>query len=510
MKNTFQTIHSLHQSAEGSIVELRGWVAGRRDSKGLCFVVFRDGSGYCQCVFSQEDLGEEIFEQTKSFSLESSLIVRGSLHFDERQEGGKEIQVQSFELVGVSEEYPISKKAHGTDFLLSQRHLWLRSKRQWAIMQIRNATIFAIHKFFQEREFVQMDAPILSSNAAENSTELFATEYFDRSAFLSQSGQLYGEAMAMAQGKIYTFGPTFRAEKSKTRRHLTEFWMMEPEMAFYDLDMNMDLIEEMLRYVVNDVMDRCPEAFQVLGRNLDMLQSVNQIFPRIPYDLAVQILRSEVDVNGMTAKAYLEGEIEKEVARQKEVVLEIEEREAAANDMNSKKGVRNFNRNKADSLKNDLKQIEENLRNYPKWLESASNFIHGEDFGGSDETVLTMLYGCPIMVYRWPKAIKAFYMKVDPDYPDYAKGIDVLAPEGYGEIVGGGERETDIDYLLEQIERHDLPQNAYEWYLDLRRYGNVPHSGFGLGLERLLCWICKLDHIREAIPFPRTSQRLEP
>ena len=355
-----------------------------------------------------------------------------------------------------------------------------------------------------------MDAPILSSNAAENSTELFATEYFDRSAFLSQSGQLYGEAMAMAQGKIYTFGPTFRAEKSKTRRHLTEFWMMEPEMAFYDLDMNMDLIEEMLRYVVNDVMDRCPEAFQVLGRNLDMLQSVNQIFPRIPYDLAVQILRSEVDVNGMTAKAYLEGEIEKEVARQKEVVLEIEEREAAANDMNSKKGVRNFNRNKADSLKNDLKQIEENLRNYPKWLESASNFTHGEDFGGSDETVLTMLYGCPIMVYRWPKAIKAFYMKVDPDYPDYAKGVDVLAPEGYGEIVGGGERETDIDYLLEQIERHDLPQNAYEWYLDLRRYGNVPHSGFGLGLERLLCWICKLDHIREAIPFPRTSQRLEP
>ena len=285
---------------------------------------------------------------------------------------------------------------------------------------------------------------------------------------------------------------------------------MEPEMAFYDLDMNMDLIEEMLRYVVNDVIDRCPEAFQVLGRKLDALQSVNQIFPRIPYDLAVQVLRSEVDVNGMTAKAYLEGEIEKEVARQKEVMLEIEEREAAANDMNSKKGVRNFNRNKADSLKNDLKQIEENLRNYPKWLESASTFSHGEDFGGSDETVLTMLYGCPIMVYRWPKAIKAFYMKVDPDYPDYAKGVDVLAPEGYGEIVGGGERETDIDYLLEQIERHDLPQNAYEWYLDLRRYGNVPHSGFGLGLERLLCWICKLDHIREAIPFPRTSQRLEP
>ena len=337
MKNTFQTIHSLHQAAEGSIVELRGWVAGRRDSKGLCFVVFRDGSGYCQCVFSQDDLGEELFEQTKSFSLESSLIVRGSLHFDDRQEGGKEIQVQSFEIVGVSEEYPISKKAHGTDFLLSQRHLWLRSKRQWAIMQIRNATIFAIHKFFQEREFVQMDAPILSSNAAENSTELFATEYFDRSAFLSQSGQLYGEAMAMAQGKIYTFGPTFRAEKSKTRRHLTEFWMMEPEMAFYDLDMNMDLIEDMLRYVVNEVIGRCPEAFKVLGRDVEVLQSVNQPFPRIPYDLAVQILRSEVDVNGLTAKAYLEGAIQKDTARQEEVLQEIQEREAAANDMNSKK-----------------------------------------------------------------------------------------------------------------------------------------------------------------------------
>ena len=510
MKNTFQTIHSLEQRAEGSIVELRGWVAGRRDSKGLCFVVFRDGSGYCQCVFNQEVLGEDVFEQTKQFSLEASLIVRGSLHFDERQEGGKEIQVQSFEFVGISEEYPIAKKAHGTDFLLSQRHLWLRSKRQWAIMQIRNATIFSIHKFFQERDFVQMDAPILSSNAAENSTELFATEYFDRSAFLSQSGQLYGEAMAMAQGKIYTFGPTFRAEKSKTRRHLTEFWMMEPEMAFYDLDMNMDLIEEMLRYVVNDVVKRCPEAFRVLGRDIDPLLTVNETFPRISYDHAVQILRSELEVNGMTAKSFLEGTIEKEIQKQHKVAQEIEEREAAAMDMNTKKGVRNFNRSKADSLKQELKQIEENLRNYPQWLESASNFTHGEDFGGSDETVLTMLYGCPIMVYRWPKAIKAFYMKVDEDHKDYAKGVDVLAPEGYGEIVGGGERETDIDYLLEQIKQHNLPQDGYEWYLDLRRYGNVPHSGFGLGLERLLCWVCKLDHIREAIPFPRTSQRLEP
>ncbi len=493
----------------GQTITLKGWVANRRDSKGIAFVTLRDGSAFCQCVIA-EDKMPDIFESTKTMSQESSVAIVGEVVQDEKQLGGFELQATGFEIIDVAEDYPISPKEHGVDFLLERRHLWLRSKRQWAIMKVRNATIYAIHNFFQEKDFSLMDSPIFTSSAAEGSTDLFKTDYFGQEAYLAQTGQLYGEAMAMAQGKIYTFGPTFRAEKSKTRRHLTEFWMIEPEMAFYDLDMDMDLIEEMLRAVINEVIDRCQSELEILDRDIEVLKSVNRKFPRITYDEAIELLTGRKDVNGINAIQMLEDDLANTLKLILETNAEIEEREAIVNGNVSKKGIKNFNRNKVAQLKSTLKDLEEDERNIPQWIISAKNFEHGGDLGGSDETVLTRLFGCPIMVYNWPRKIKAFYMKRVEGNLDYVKGVDVLAPEGYGEIVGGSERETDLDFLIEQIQEEELNQEDYEWYLDLRRFGSVPHAGFGLGLERLITWICKLKHIREAVPFPRTSQRLKP
>ncbi len=493
----------------GQTVTLKGWVANRRDSKGIAFINLRDGSGFCQCVIA-EDKVSETFDLTKSMSLESSVSISGEVLKDEKQLGGYELQASSFEIIDVAEDYPITPKEHGVDFLLERRHLWLRSKRQWAIMKVRNATIYAIHNFFQQKDFSLMDSPIFTGSAAEGTTDLFKTDYFGQEAYLAQTGQLYGEAMAMAQGKIYTFGPTFRAEKSKTRRHLTEFWMVEPEMAFYDLDMDMDLIEEMLRAVVNEVIDRCKTELEILGRDIEALKSVNQKFPRISYDEAVEMLKGKKEVNGVNAIQMLGNDLKATQEAIIKVNTEIEEREAIVNDNVSKKGIKNFNRNRVAQLKAQVKELEEDARNIPQWIKSAENFEHGSDLGGSDETVLTRLFGCPIMVYNWPRKIKAFYMKRVEGNFDYVKGVDVLAPEGYGEIVGGSERETDLEFLIEQIQEENLSQEDYEWYLDLRRFGSVPHAGFGLGLERLITWICKLKHIREASPFPRTSQRLKP
>jgi asparaginyl-tRNA synthetase len=493
----------------GETVMLKGWAANKRDSKGLSFVTLRDGTGFCQCVIAEDKVGEE-FEATKNLSQETSLSLSGVVVADEKQLGGFELQVEHFDIIHISEDYPITPKEHGVDFLLERRHLWLRSKRQWAIMKVRNATIYAIHNFFQAKDFAMMDSPIFTGSAAEGSTDLFKTDYFGEEAFLAQTGQLYGEAMAMAHGKIYTFGPTFRAEKSKTRRHLTEFWMIEPEMAFYDLDMDMDLIEEMLRAVVNEVINRCTPELQILERDIEALKSVNQKFPRITYDEAIQILRGEKEVNGKNAITTLDEELKATLLEIQSLENDITERELIINDNVSKKGIKNFNRTQVTQLKANLKDLEEDARNMPQWISSAKNFEHGGDLGGSDETVLTKMFGCPIMVYNWPRKIKAFYMKRVEDNIDYVKGVDVLAPEGYGEIVGGSERETDLAFLLEQIEEEELSQEDYEWYLDLRRFGSVPHSGFGLGLERLITWICKLKHIREAAPFPRTSQRLKP
>jgi asparaginyl-tRNA synthetase len=498
------------QKFEGKRITLQGWVQNRRDSKGIVFIVLRDGTGFTQCVVLEEVMGAELFDKIKRLGLESSLRISGTVRKDEKQIGGFEIQADAVEIFAEAEEYPIGKKDHGIDFLLSRRHLWLRSKKQWAIMRIRNQVIFSIHSFFQSRGYVQMDAPIFTGNAVEGTTNLFETDFFEQPAYLSQSGQLYGEAMAMAMGKIYTFGPTFRAEKSKTRRHLSEFWMIEPEMAFYDLAMTMDVIEDFIRTVVTDVLEKCRDEFAIIERDISKLETVVNPFPRITYDDAVSIIRGEKDVNGKNAITSLEAELENIRQKISEIQKDIETREQSLKQPGLKKGVIAFNEEKVRQLKLELKDLEEDERNIPQWLASAKNFERGNDFGGSDETVITRMFDTPIMVYNWPKAVKAFYMKEDDSSPGVAKGVDVLAPEGYGEIVGGGERETDINKLVDAIHRHELPMEAFEWYLDLRRYGSVPHSGFGLGLERIICWVCKLPHVRESIPFPRFVGNLFP
>jgi asparaginyl-tRNA synthetase len=495
---------------EGQTVTLKGWVSNKRESKGLVFLNIRDGYGICQCVVDAAKVSEQVFSNASKLTLESSLSISGTVVFDEKQIGGVELQVTNVEIYQIASEYPIAKKEHGVEFLADRRHLWLRSQRQWAIMRIRNRIIYSIHQFFQEQDFVQMDAPIFTGNACEGTSNLFETDFFGETAYLSQSGQLYGEAMAFAMNKIYTFGPTFRAEKSKTRRHLAEFWMIEPEMAFHDIFMNMDLIEGMLRRIVTDVIATCETELGVIGRDVEMLKNVVKPFPRLTYDEAVRIIKGEQDVNGKNSIKTIEEDITSANARLIEINQEIKEREEKIASGNLKKGEISFNQAKIDKLKNEIKDVEEDLRNLPLWLNSAKNFEYGNDFGGSDETVITRLFDVPIMVYNWPHAVKAFYLKRDPNDSRFARGVDVLAPEGYGEIVGGGERETDEQLLIEKIKEHELPMEAFEWYLDLRRYGSVKHAGFGLGLERIVCWLCKLPHVREAIPFPRMMGRVLP
>jgi asparaginyl-tRNA synthetase len=495
---------------EGKEIELKGWVANRRDSKGLVFINLRDGSGLVQCIADQSKLSETEFNNAGKLGLESAISVKGIVVKDERQIGGFEIQVQSLHVYQFAEEYPIAKKEHGIDFLMDQRHLWLRSQRQWAIMRIRNTIIYSIHQYFQKEGFVQMDAPIFTGNACEGTSNLFETDFYGDPAYLSQSGQLYGEAMAMAFGKIYTFGPTFRAEKSKTRRHLSEFWMIEPEIAFCDIHQNMDIIESFLQFVIKQVLENCQAELKLIDRDTAILESSLEAFPRLTYDEAVAIIKGEKDVNGQNSIKSLEDEL---AAVNEQIIAleaEIAEREAKIAVPGMKKGEINFNQTKIVQLKQALKDAEETQRNIPQWLASAKNFEYGNDLGGSDETVITRLFDKPIMVYDWPHEVKAFYLKRNPEHPRFARGVDVLAPEGYGEIVGGGERETDEQMLRSKITEHDLPMEAFEWYLDLRKYGSVPHAGFGLGLERLVTWMCKLKHVRESIPFPRMYGRLLP
>ncbi len=491
-------------------VTLKGWVANKRDGKGHVFIIVRDGTGQCQCIGDVNVIGEAKFNQAVSLGLESSLIVKGKVVADERQIGGYELHISDIEILQNVKDYPIAKKEHGIEFLMDQRHLWLRSNRQWAIMKIRNQIIFSIHTFFQNEGFVQMDAPIFTGNACEGTSNLFETDYFGDKAYLSQSGQLYGEAMAMAMGKIYTFGPTFRAEKSKTRRHLTEFWMIEPEMAFHDIFDNMDLIEKFLQHVLKDVLANCQTELKLIDRDTSILESSLGAFPRLTYDEAVRIIKGEQDVDGQNSIKSLEDLLTTTENRLTEINTEIADREQKLKTPGMKKGEINFNQTKIGQLKNEAKDVEEDLRNIPQWISSAKNFEYGNDFGGSDETVITRLFKTPIMVYDWPHAVKAFYLKRNPTDSRFARGVDVLAPEGYGEIVGGGERETDEILLTEKIKEHDLPMQEFEWYLDLRRYGSVPHAGFGLGLERLVTWVCKLKHVRESIPFPRMYGRLMP
>ncbi len=484
-------------------ITLKGWVYNYRSSKNLYFLELRDGSGICQCVVAKDAVSEEVWNAADTLRQESSLEVTGTVVEDERSIGGYEVQVTDLKVIQVAEDYPITPKEHGVDFLMENRHLWLRSRRQWAAMRVRNAIIYAIHTFFQERGFVQMDAPIFTGNAAEGTTNLFETEYFDEEAYLTQSGQLYGEAMAMAHGLIYTFGPTFRAEKSKTRRHLTEFWMIEPEMAFYDLDMNIDLAEDFTKFVIKKVLERCENELEILERDTTNLKkTVEESFPRISYTEAVERLKSDEMAEMLDQMV--------EDRKQEKTELQEEQEEIEKERGQAKKWRKAQIDQRIKEIGARIDQIEEDLRNIPDWRESALNFTWGEDFGGSDETLLTMQYDTPIFVHRYPAEIKAFYMKRDPEDENLALAVDMLAPEGYGEVIGGSEREADLDTLKKRLAEHNLPEDVFQWYLDLRQYGTVPHSGFGLGLERTVSWLCGLDHVRETIPFPRMMGRLTP
>ena len=502
MTEPFTAIAALPEHV-GQRVTLKGWLYNKRGSKSLYFLVLRDGTGLVQCVVNEDNVNAASFEAASESTQESALEVVGTVQADERQVGGVEVQVEAVTLIAQAEPYPITPKEHGVEFLMDRRHLWLRSRRQWAIMRVRNRIIMSMHGYFQDNGFIQMDAPILTGNAVEGTSTLFELDYFEDPAYLTQSGQLHGEAMAMAHGKIYTFGPTFRAEKSKTRRHLTEFWMIEPEMAFYDLAMNMDVAEELLVRIVQDAIRDCADELALLERNTSALEASAQGgFPRLTYSEAVDLLTSDETQTLLDA--------EEEGLEDEKVALEAERERNRAAYGQAKKGEKRRIDAREIEINQRLADIEEGLRNIPGWRESARAFEWGADFGGSDETVITRHFDRPILVHRYPAAVKAFYMKRDPEDDRLALGVDVLAPEGYGEIIGGGERATDLQFLRDQVEAHGLPESAFDWYFDLRKFGSVPHAGFGLGLERTVAWVCGLPHVRETIPFPRLLGRLHP
>ena len=419
---------------EGQRVIIRGWLHARRSSGKIHFLTVRDGSGFIQGVMSKAAVDEGTFRTADHLTQETSIIVSGAVRADARAPGGFELDLATLEVVGPSADYPITPKEHGVDFLMDRRHLWIRSERQSAVLRVRAEVIAAVRSFFDDRGFILADTPIFTPAACEGTSTLFPVQYFDdTTAYLTQSGQLYNEANAMALGRVYCFGPTFRAEKSKTRRHLSEFWMVEPEVAFAKLDDVVELAEDLVVAVVTRVLERRRTELRRLERDISKLELVQKPFPRITYDDAVKMLN-----------------------------------------------------------------------------EKGQPFEWGGDFGAPDETLLANSFDRPVAVTRYPSKVKAFYMEPDPQRPDVALCVDVLAPEGYGEIIGGSERIADYDLLVRRIKEHDLPPEAFEWYLDLRRYGTVPHGGFGMGIERVVTWICGLDHLREAIPYARTLNRLYP
>jgi asparaginyl-tRNA synthetase len=427
---------------DGQSVTIRGWLYNLRESGKLLFPQFRDGSGVIQGVVPKNAVPPEVFDAIKTLTQESSVIVEGKVRADKRAPGGYELDVanvQVIQRVPESDPYPITPKEHGTDFLMEHRHLWVRSQRQASILRVRAEIIKAVRDFFDENGFTLTDPPIITPAACEGTSTLFPVTYFDEEAFLTQSGQLYIEATAMALGKVYSFGPTFRAEKSKTRRHLTEFWMVEPEVAYAQLDDIMDLAEGLISFIVKRCLDKRGADLQVIGRDVTKLEKIVPPFPRVSYDEAVKSLQ----------EGHAKGALE-------------------------------------------------------------SKFEWGGDLGSPDETYLSAQYDKPVMVHRYPAKVKAFYMEPDPQRPDLALCVDVLAPEGYGEIVGGSQRMASHDLLVKRIHEHGLPEEAFKWYLDLRKYGSVPHGGFGMGIERAVAWICGLEHVRETIPFPRMLYRLYP
>ena len=419
---------------QGETVLVHGWLHNRRSSGKIHFLTVRDGSGFIQAVMSKSLVGDEAFERADHLGQESSIILKGSVRADQRAPGGYELDVSNLEVVGESHDYPITPKEHGVDYLLDRRHLWIRTQRQQATLRIRHTVVNAVRDFLNNQGFTLADTPIFTPASCEGTTTLFPVQYFeDTTAYLTQSGQLYNEANIMALGRVYCFGPTFRAEKSKTRRHLTEFWMVEPEMAFATLDDAAVLAEELVTSVVSRVLETKLQELTILERDTAALSKVSLPFPRITYDEAIEILK-----------------------------------------------------------------------------EQGQATTWGDDFGGTDETILAKQFDRPVIIHRYPASVKAFYMKADPEQPKLSLSMDVLAPEGYGEIIGGGQRLDDYDELLSQLHKHKLPEEAFKWYLDLRRYGTVPHSGFGMGIERVVAWLCGLDHLREAIPYPRMLYRMYP
>ncbi len=418
----------------GEEVEIRGWVYNKRSSGKISFLLLRDGTGIVQCIIFHPDANEEIIKVFETLTIESGVIVKGKIKKDKRSSIGVEIDIISIIKISDSDDYPITPKEHGPSFLLDNRHLWLRSKKQNAIMNIRSDVIFYARQFFQEREFLCIDAPIFTPAACEGTTTLFETKYYDDKVYLTQSGQLYMEAAALAYSKVYCFGPSFRAEKSKTRRHLTEFWQLEPEVAFMNLDEDMELAEDMIVYITENVLNKREQEFKDLERDIEPLKKIKKPFYRLTYTEAVDILHE----NGF------------------------------------------------------------------------DDFKWGDDFGAPHETVISNKYDKPVFIHRYPSKIKAFYMKRDPKNDELALGFDMIAPEGYGETIGGGQREDDHDTLVKRIKEHNLPMEAFTWYLDLRKYGSVPHAGFGLGLERFVQWLTLRNHLRETIPFPRMMDRKMP
>ncbi len=488
----------------GQTVTLRGWLYNSRSSGKLLFLIVRDGTGLCQCVLEKTDANEEMFQRSRRLGQESSLAVTGSVRVDERAPGGHELAVRDVQVVQAVEGYPITKKAHGVDFLMKHRHLWLRSRRQWAIMRVRSTLVDAIRRFFNERGFVLIDTPIFAPSAGEGAQTLFEVDYYGEPVYLAQTGQLYVEAAMMAHRKVYCFGPTFRAEKSKTRRHLSEFWMVEPEIAFAELDDVIELAEDFVCALVASVLAQRRDELELLGRDTAALQRVTKPFHRLTYSEVVDLLRGE------KVRARFESDLAAARARVAELQQEIAQKEAERAGRGIKKWKAEKLAQEILAAREELAEQEEAVRNIPHHMELAANFEWGSDLGGSDETVIARLFDRPVFVTHYPAACKAFYMKRNADDPRVANCFDLLAPEGYGEIVGASQREDDLDALLERMEEENLDPAPYQWYLDLRRYGTVPHGGFGLGLERTVAWICGLKHLRETIPFPRMMGRLYP
>jgi asparaginyl-tRNA synthetase len=488
----------------GQTVTLQGWLYNRRSSGKLLFLILRDGTGLCQCVIEKKEPTAAIFETAERLGQESSLEVTGTVRQEPRSVGGYELAVTGLQVVQAVTGYPITPKPHGIDFLMQRRHLWFRSQRQWAILRIRHTLVDAIRRYFNDRGFILIDTPIFAPAAGEGSQTLFSVDYFGEPVYLAQTGQLYVEAAMMAHRKVYCFGPTFRAEKSKTRRHLTEFWMVEPEIAWADLNDVMNLAEDFVCEIVKQVLRERRSELEILGRDISRLEAVQKPFYRLTYSEAAELLRSD------RVRKMLEADLEHAKARAQELKALIAQKEAER----AAPGVKEA---KADKLaqeildaREELADLEEAIRNIPHHMELAANFQWGSDLGGSDETILARLHDRPVFITHYPRACKAFYMKRNEQDHRLANNFDLLAPEGYGEIIGGSQREDDLEVLRERMREEGLREQDYEWYLDLRRYGTVPHGGFGLGVERTVAWICGLKHIRETIPYARMMGRFYP